>query len=346
APKSVDTLEFAAWTVTGRDSMRVTAWTNWAGDSVPEDDTLSRRFLVRVVDVGITEVFSPVPWDTIDPDTVFPSCVVWNYGNITVTFPMVFNIGLYCDTLWVRNLVAGGSRPVTAVRPWTAMPGTWQCLMNAALDGDLHPENNDTTYWFVVRGTINHDIMVGVILVPSGVMDTTPFLPTVEFHNNGAEPDSFWAWFWITDTVGSQVYMDSLFAMLFDTLVTFRPCTLRIPGYYMASCSVYLAEDQNRLNDVRYQGFWVAPGAGMAELPKFEPAGQVPEPTVVRGVLSLAPAGMTNGHVPMTLLDITGRRVMELVPGDNDVSHLVPGVYCIRVTSGGILASRKLVKVE
>jgi hypothetical protein len=346
APESVDTLEFAAWTVTGRDSMRVTAWTNWAGDSVPEDDTLSRRFLVRAVDAGITEVFSPVPWDTIDPDAVFPSCVLWNFGNVTLSFPMVFGIGTYCDTLWVRNLVAGGSRPVTAVRPWTAMPGTWQCLMNAAVTGDLHPENNDTTYWFVVRGTIDHDIMVGPILVPSGIMDTTPFQPTVEIYNNAADPDSFRAWFWITDTVGSQVYMDSLFVMLLDTLVTFRPCTLRIPGYYMASCSVYLAEDQNRLNDVRYQGFRVAPGAGMAERPKLKPAEQVPEPTVVRGLLSLGPAGMTNGQVQMTLLDITGRRVMGLKPGENDISHLAPGVYYIRVNAGDCLASRKLVKLQ
>ena len=30
------------------------------------------------------------------------------------------------------------------------------------------------------------------------------------------------------------------------------------------------------------------------------------------------------------LLDATGRQVIELVPGDNDVSFLAPGVYFVR----------------
>jgi hypothetical protein len=67
---------------------------------------------------------------------------------------------------------------------------------------------------------------------------------------------------------------------------------------------------------------------------------------VVRGLLSLGPAGMTNGQVQMTLLDITGRRVMGLKPGENDISHLAPGVYYIRVNAGDCLASRKLVKLQ
>ena len=31
-----------------------------------------------------------------------------------------------------------------------------------------------------------------------------------------------------------------------------------------------------------------------------------------------------------TLLDATGRRIMELMPGANDVRHLAPGVYFVR----------------
>jgi hypothetical protein len=35
------------------------------------------------------------------------------------------------------------------------------------------------------------------------------------------------------------------------------------------------------------------------------------------------------------LLDITGRKVMELQPGDNDVSRLAPGVYFVRTPLAG-----------
>jgi len=58
-------------------------------------------------------------------------------------------------------------------------------------------------------------------------------------------------------------------------------------------------------------------------------------PTVVRGVLYL-PRDMTelpgnSDRVPRSvLLDISGRKVMDLHSGDNDVRHLAPGVYFIR----------------
>ena len=44
--------------------------------------------------------------------------------------------------------------------------------------------------------------------------------------------------------------------------------------------------------------------------------------TVIRGM------PLPSGAVPRTvLLDIDGRRVLELQPGANDVRHLAPGVY-------------------
>jgi hypothetical protein len=35
------------------------------------------------------------------------------------------------------------------------------------------------------------------------------------------------------------------------------------------------------------------------------------------------------------LLDAAGRKVMDLAPGDNDVSRLAPGVYFVRNCSCG-----------
>ncbi len=58
-------------------------------------------------------------------------------------------------------------------------------------------------------------------------------------------------------------------------------------------------------------------------------------PTVVRGVLFL-PRDMTetsdvSDRVPRpVLLDISGRRVLNLQPGANDVRALAPGVYFVR----------------
>ena len=56
-------------------------------------------------------------------------------------------------------------------------------------------------------------------------------------------------------------------------------------------------------------------------------------PTLVRGILPLA------GSSRAVLLDVSGRRAAELLPGTNDVSHLSPGIYF--VVSEPLAASRQ-----
>ncbi len=52
--------------------------------------------------------------------------------------------------------------------------------------------------------------------------------------------------------------------------------------------------------------------------------------TVVRGVLVLGVGSRQNTAYRAELLDISGREVMVLHPGANDVRHLAPGVYFLR----------------
>jgi hypothetical protein len=74
------------------------------------------------------------------------------------------------------------------------------------------------------------------------------------------------------------------------------------------------------------------PGAGHASLPVHA------VPTLVRQVLSLP------GKMQAELLDITGRRVLSLQPGANDIRNVVPGVYFLRsAESGGRSPVRKTV---
>jgi YVTN family beta-propeller protein len=53
-----------------------------------------------------------------------------------------------------------------------------------------------------------------------------------------------------------------------------------------------------------------------------------PLATIIRGVLELP---LTAYRPPLTasLLDLTGRKVLKLHPGANDVSRLAPGVYFV-----------------
>ncbi|MFO7675171.1 MAG: hypothetical protein R6X12_02470 [bacterium] len=67
-----------------------------------------------------------------------------------------------------------------------------------------------------------------------------------------------------------------------------------------------------------------------------------PLPTIVRAVLAMPTAG--DPAARGQLLDVSGRSVMELAPGANDVRHLPAGAYFVRtVSADGRAAVRKVV---
>ncbi len=69
---------------------------------------------------------------------------------------------------------------------------------------------------------------------------------------------------------------------------------------------------------------------------------QPPGPTFIRGVLNLTPAFCTLTS-DFVLLDASGRRVLDLHPGPNDVSRLAPGVYFVREAGPPVPAVRRVI---
>ena len=72
---------------------------------------------------------------------------------------------------------------------------------------------------------------------------------------------------------------------------------------------------------------------GVEEMPNGE-VRTTNVPAVVRGILNLSYA-ICHLQSEVLLLDASGRRVMPLRPGANDVSHLAPGVYFVRCGERG-----------
>jgi len=70
--------------------------------------------------------------------------------------------------------------------------------------------------------------------------------------------------------------------------------------------------------------------AAIAERPLQQPIGAQPSATVIRGVLFLPAASGVELEASSVLLDIGGRKVLDLQPGANDVRALAPGVYFVR----------------
>ncbi|HDQ99542.1 MAG TPA: hypothetical protein ENN51_04565 [candidate division WOR-3 bacterium] len=81
---------------------------------------------------------------------------------------------------------------------------------------------------------------------------------------------------------------------------------------------------------------------GIGEMPQPGRVLSSPGPTIIRGVFNFAGAGhnpILPGESglcprPAQLHDISGRKVMNLQPGANDVRHLAPGIYFIRPAAG------------
>jgi hypothetical protein len=68
----------------------------------------------------------------------------------------------------------------------------------------------------------------------------------------------------------------------------------------------------------------------VAEQSLQQPVGAQPTATVVRNLLLLPEATSRKPQAASSLLDVSGRRVMVLKPGANDVRALAPGVYFVR----------------
>ena len=328
---SVETIIFAPWVPVGRDSLRCMAWTIWGNESIVYYETITGRFLVRVRDIAILDVKFSQTGETLCPDTARILAHLANYGNVTLRFPLLTNIGVMFDTVWVESLAPGESLWV-ASDTYRLRIGVWVCNVRVSVAGDLHPENNDTSFVFYVRGAIDNDVACQEILVPSGVMDTLPFTPQARYANYGTSSASCTTYCWIEDTTTDLiVYSDTtpVVFMVGDTLtLSYKSCTLKVEGPYAVNCSIHLAADQNWLNNSIHQPFRVGSGAGVEAKHKLTPTEPALQPTLVRGILTVPLSA--DGWRPATLHDPTGRLVMVLKPGDNDIRHIAPGVYFVR----------------
>jgi hypothetical protein len=83
----------------------------------------------------------------------------------------------------------------------------------------------------------------------------------------------------------------------------------------------------------------------IAEEPAGPALGQREPATFVRGVLRLPEASSPKPQAASWLVDIGGRKVMDLHPGPNDVSRVPPGVYFVCPASGVLRSASGVTKV-
>ena len=155
-------------------------------------------------------------------------------------------------------------------------------------------------------------------------------------------PSTSWASDLLLDTIADKLYAlaDNWIRVVdcsANRLVESLPVAYSVGGltWNPANRRVYVS----LIYGSRIRVFYDSTIAAIAETPGSE-VRKTRLPTIVRGVLEM-PGGsdfpVARGRgletSPTFLLDVTGRKVMELQPGRNDVSRLGAGIYFVRLAS-------------
>ena len=106
---------------------------------------------------------------------------------------------------------------------------------------------------------------------------------------------------------------------------------------------------QNRVYTANYDGFSISvlrdSMPGIEEGFGLQALSSRPVPTVVRSVLLFEQADCEGRTATGELLDVSGRKALDLGPGANDVRALAPGVYFVRQASGMMREASGVIKV-
>ncbi|MEO0093489.1 MAG: C25 family cysteine peptidase [candidate division WOR-3 bacterium] len=251
-PNTGTTVSFAPWTVGPRGSYTTRCSTELMPDFNPVNDTLSGSFVIRVHDVGVTEILAPV--DTVILNHAYnPKAVVTNFGSVRETFnvslvilPTIPPPSSFTQSV---TLPAGETDTVDFnLALWVATPlGTHQVRCSTDLANDLVPNNNLTIDSVTVSDA---DVGVTAIVFPTGNVDSTATItPLVSFYNYGTNPASFPA---ILTFTGPANYVDTQIVNLAGNsglTIPFDPWTVGPRGTYQVKCTTALAFDTTAVND-------------------------------------------------------------------------------------------------
>jgi hypothetical protein len=249
-------------------------------------------------------------------DSVLDSLqVVWRDGDFR-----------YAHTLY--GLDRGETR-VDSFRHSTG-PGVHVLSCSAWVVGDMNPTNDcDTHNYFRERGT-QGDMTVTHWFWPDTVDSGEVGYPRLRSESrNLTDSISFRLDYEIYSYTDSQVYDDWLYVERLapgeDTTVIFDQQWHAVkPGLYQSWTYLILGDYVYVwTRDVR-----VRPSGAVAEDDHRSEA-QRTQVTVCRGRL------MPPGRDGAELLDICGRKVLDLQPGPNYLRHVAPGVYFVRSVESG-----------
>jgi len=301
-----------------------------------------------------------------------PSIAQDDYGDLFVTWEQFDSTNVEPTTsrlragIWAAGSTDGGVSWSTALKLTT--PGTASCRFPSICDltwpGDslavLYELDQCAGFAFHNEGPLTVNPIVVQKVPIRSIVERGPYYGRLKEPNGGETlfaGDTFAIkWIVIPKTFDHGVVSlstdgGSTFPTVIgesipptDTIVLWNS----IPQVCCSLCRVkFEAKDSlgaTVFSDASYRDFTIDTVSGGVSGNRLEPSTEfTSEPTVIRGVLYLPLASGVEREASSVLLDISGRKVLDLGPGANDVRALAPGVYFVREAQAQAQAIRKVV---
>ncbi|MEO0108512.1 MAG: hypothetical protein ABIK62_04990, partial [candidate division WOR-3 bacterium] len=260
---------FRSWTAGTRGSYPVSCSTELAADQNPGNDRLLGNVAVQVHDVTCAAIFAPS--GRLDSGAVVaPVCTVASVGTRTENYLVRLRIGASYTATVPVTAHEPGMRLAIAFPEWVAQPrGTWVVACSTELEGDQQPTNDRALGSVTV---VVHDVAARAIIAPADTIPPGAIIPQALVRNFGTGREPLTVTYTINAVPPYQSQLDLATGLPvgIDTILSFASWSATT-GDYFARCSVSLALDQNRTNDVVSASFTVrsiaAGWTAMAELP-------------------------------------------------------------------------------
>jgi hypothetical protein len=307
-----------------------------------------------------------------------PSIGQDDYGDLFVTWEQFdsANVEALTDRLranvWASGSTDGGITWSNALKLTTADSTScrFPCICDLLWPGDslavLYEEDKCAGFFVMGEGALTFNPMVVQKVPADSIIQRGPYYGRLK-EPNGGETLCVGGAFTIRWIAAPQTFDHGVLSLSTDGGSTF-PTVLTesippeeitfvwdpIPQLSCSLCRVrFEAKDSlgtTVFTDASYRSFKIDSVLGGVSGSRPEPGTAArPAPTVIRGVLYVPEA---SSHKPQaaSLLDASGRKVLDLHPGANDVRALAPGVYFVRekpqATSPKPQAVRKIVLTD
>jgi len=317
APAETATVMFAAWTAEPTGFLAVRCSTSLAGDTFPDNDTVSASvFVVTRVDAEPVAIIAPV--GTIDSGAVItPVCRIRNNSSGEREIPVRLDIGTSYSDARTRTLLPGAEDTVMFA-DWQADElGTLAVRCSTGLSGDEHPENDTLTSEVLVRVRIDAEVLG--LVAPKGTVDSgTSIVPAAVVRNNSPREQVIPVYFTVEPD-----YVESSFVVVeagLSQLVTFPAWTALHVGTFPVACSVALSGDVEPLNDVKRDSVTVKGFHDAGCYRVIAPSGTLDSGTVVTPQAMVGNFGLGPELVPVRMTigsAYVDSQFVNLNPGDS-----------------------------